>query len=90
MRLVHEKEIQKTIEPCREELLGDILEILPFAKIEEIGSTAIPGATTKGDLDLLVIVPDEAFEPAKERVLKKYEKNDMEAIAYFESFKGNS
>ena len=34
---------------------------LPGVEIEHVGSTAIPGALTKGDLDLLVRVPAERF-----------------------------
>ena len=37
---------------------------LPAAEIEHVGSTAIPGALTKGDLDLLVRVPAARFEAA--------------------------
>ena len=37
---------------------------LPGAEIEHVGSTAIPGALTKGDLDLLVRVPAERFDVA--------------------------
>ena len=34
---------------------------LPGVEIEHVGSTAIPGALTKGDLDLLVRVPADAL-----------------------------
>ena len=37
---------------------------LPGVEIEHVGSTAIPGALTKGDLDLLVRVPAERFDVA--------------------------
>jgi GrpB-like predicted nucleotidyltransferase (UPF0157 family) len=37
---------------------------LPAAEIEHVGSTSIPGALTKGDLDLLVRVDAAGFDPA--------------------------
>ena len=37
---------------------------LPAAEIEHVGSTAIPGALTKGDLDLLVRIPAVQFDAA--------------------------
>ena len=41
-----------------------IAAALPAVEIEHVGSTAIPGALTKGDLDLLVRVPAARFEAA--------------------------
>ena len=41
-----------------------IAAALPAAEIEHVGSTAIPGALTKGDLDLLVRVPAQQFAAA--------------------------
>ena len=41
-----------------------IAAVLPAAEIEHVGSTAIPGALTKGDLDLLVRVPAARFGAA--------------------------
>jgi uncharacterized protein len=38
--------------------------VLPEAEVEHIGATAVPGALTKGDLDLLVRVPEERFAAA--------------------------
>jgi len=34
---------------------------LPGADVEHVGSTAVPGCLTKGDLDVLVRVPSDAF-----------------------------
>jgi GrpB-like predicted nucleotidyltransferase (UPF0157 family) len=38
--------------------------VLEDVEIEHIGSTAVPGALTKGDLDLLVSVPEPRFSSA--------------------------
>lgn len=40
----------------------DISILLPFAKIEHIGSSAIPNAISKGDLDIYVEVEPDQFE----------------------------
>lgn len=40
----------------------EISTLLPFAKIEHIGSSAIPNAVSKGDLDIYVEVKSDQFE----------------------------
>jgi len=40
----------------------DISILLPFAQIEHIGSSAIPNAISKGDLDIYIEVKPEHFE----------------------------
>ncbi|AZC00667.1 GrpB family protein [Acinetobacter pittii] len=40
----------------------EISTLLPFAKIEHIGSSAIPNAISKGDLDIYVEVKSDQFE----------------------------
>lgn len=40
----------------------DISSLLPFAQIEHIGSSAIPNAISKGDLDIYIEVKPEHFE----------------------------
>jgi GrpB-like predicted nucleotidyltransferase (UPF0157 family) len=37
---------------------------LPGARVEHVGSTAVPGSLTKGDLDICVIVEGGQFERA--------------------------
>lgn len=46
----------------------DISTLLPFAKIEHIGSSAIPNAISKGDLDIYIEVMSEQFKFAIERL----------------------
>lgn len=46
----------------------EISTLLPFAKIEHIGSSAIPNAISKGDLDIYIEVIPEQFEFAIERL----------------------
>lgn len=46
----------------------DISTLLPFAKVEHIGSSAIPNAISKGDLDIYIEVMSEQFEFAIEQL----------------------
>ncbi|MDA3452814.1 MULTISPECIES: GrpB family protein [Acinetobacter] len=46
----------------------DISTLLPFAKIEHIGSSAIPNAISKGDLDIYIEVKPDQFKFAIERL----------------------
>lgn len=50
---------------------GQLAQLLPDSEVEHIGATAVPGALTKGDVDLLVRVPPERFEGAVQ-VLRSY------------------
>ncbi|AUM26505.1 GrpB family protein [Acinetobacter pittii] len=46
----------------------DISTLLPFAKIEHIGSSAIPNAISKGDLDIYIEVKPDQFKFAIKRL----------------------
>lgn len=49
--------------------------LLPHAEIHHVGSTAIPGSLTKGDVDIQVIVNQEDFNLSKEILVKYYDIN---------------
>ncbi|MCY8232498.1 GrpB family protein [Priestia endophytica] len=49
--------------------------LLSHAEIHHVGSTAIPGSLTKGDVDIQVIVNQEDFNSAKEILVKYYDIN---------------
>jgi GrpB-like predicted nucleotidyltransferase (UPF0157 family) len=51
----------------------EIRSIVPTAEVEHVGATAIPGSLTKGDVDVLVRVPDDAFTGAAEALRRRYE-----------------
>ena len=51
---------------------------LPFADIQHVGGTVIPGLLTKGDLDINVRVQSEDFEGAVELLKELYEINQPE------------
>lgn len=52
-----------------------ILRIVPGADVQHIGSTAICGSLTKGDLDIQVRVAKKDFERAKREFSKLYKQN---------------
>ena len=52
-----------------------ILGKLPFAQVEHIGSTAIPGSLTKGDLDVNVRVEKDRFSEAVDALKQLYDIN---------------
>jgi GrpB-like predicted nucleotidyltransferase (UPF0157 family) len=47
--------------------------MLPGARIEHVGSTAVPGSLTKGDLDICVIVSGDEFERASHVLAEGFE-----------------
>lgn len=52
-----------------------ILRVIPGADIQHIGSTAISGSLTKGDLDIQVRVKQKNFEKAQNALSKMYKPN---------------
>ena len=46
-------------------------QILPFAEIHHVGSTAVPGSLTKGDLDINVRVTQQDFDKSV-KILKNH------------------
>jgi GrpB-like predicted nucleotidyltransferase (UPF0157 family) len=49
-----------------------VLELVPDAEVVHVGSTSIPGALTKGDLDLLVRVGADRFDGAATALGARY------------------
>lgn len=64
MELVREEEIRGRVSAVFERRRAELLALLPAARVEHVGSTAVPGSLTKGDLDICVPIEPEAFEPA--------------------------
>jgi GrpB-like predicted nucleotidyltransferase (UPF0157 family) len=52
-----------------------IRALLPNSDIQHVGSTAVPGSLTKGDLDVQVRVAPAEFAAAKERLSQVYSVN---------------
>ena len=81
MNKVHFKNYQDIYQRSRqvyEQNEEQIMRVLWFAEIQHIGSTAIPGSITKGDVDLNVRVELKDFENAKEELQKLYQINQPE------------
>ena len=67
-----------------------LLNQLPLAEVHHIGSTAIPGSITKGDLDVNVRVEEQEFAKAVELLKAMYAINQPNNwTATFASFKAN-
>jgi GrpB-like predicted nucleotidyltransferase (UPF0157 family) len=64
VRIRPEAEIRAAVQAAFVEHRRRVLELLPQAEVEHVGSTAIRGALTKGDLDLLVRVKPGDFDAA--------------------------
>jgi GrpB-like predicted nucleotidyltransferase (UPF0157 family) len=64
VELVREEEIRERVAGVFERRRAELLALLPEARVEHVGSTAVPGSLTKGDLDLCVLVGPGDFEPA--------------------------
>ena len=71
-RLAH---VRDGINSLFEKLQSVLSELVPFAEIEHIGSTSIPGSITKGDLDIAVRVEQALFEHAMARLNSVCEQN---------------
>ena len=66
-----------------------IQSLLPNASIEHIGSTAVPGALTKGDVDVQVTVEKDQFQLSREILDAKFDHNPgMEPTETFVSYSG--
>ena len=71
-------------EPAREKaqrlferLLNLLTPLLPSnAEIRHIGATAVPGCLTKGDLDIVVRIPTEAFRQADAFLAARFARNE--------------
>jgi GrpB-like predicted nucleotidyltransferase (UPF0157 family) len=72
MDFLPEESFRAAVAEAFEEHRRAIVDLLPSAAVEHIGATAVPGALTKGDLDLLVSVPGEEFAAAVEALQGRY------------------
>jgi len=64
-------ELQPTVERILAGVYAQLAALLPDAEVHHVGATAIPGALTKGDVDLLVRVSSARF-PTAVQVLKRH------------------
>lgn len=81
MIIVYFKPTEEFLEKANkvfDEQKNKLKKLLPKADIQHIGSTAIPGSVTKGDLDINIRVSEEDFNKAVEVLKKLYDINQPE------------
>lgn len=85
---VNSDDIRAQIDAVYKEVSIRIRKLLGEIRIEHIGSTAILSSLTKGDLDVLCIVPDEKYEAVKSILAQHFSANlgtsEMQGFASFE------
>ncbi len=65
-----------------------LLKLFPFTDIQHVGSTAVPGTLSKGDVDINVRVSAEKFETVVQKLKTLYEVNQSNNwTSSFASFK---
>jgi GrpB-like predicted nucleotidyltransferase (UPF0157 family) len=72
IELVREEEIRGRVAGVFAERRAELERMLPGARVEHVGSTAVPGSLTKGDLDICVIVAGEEFERASRVLAERF------------------
>ena len=91
MKLSPVSELMPQIEGVLNCVLAQIAALLPDAELHHIGATAIPGAVTKGDVDVLVRVTESRFIPAIGELRKHFSVKQPENwTAEFASFGDDS
>jgi GrpB-like predicted nucleotidyltransferase (UPF0157 family) len=70
-----EEHVRARVQSRFEQLRGELQAMVPGAEIEHVGSTAIPGALTKGDLDIQVRVRAAQYRAAKEQLCQLFDIN---------------
>jgi GrpB-like predicted nucleotidyltransferase (UPF0157 family) len=54
---------------------AELERLLPSAELHHVGSTAVPGTLTKGDLDVVVRVSKGDFAAAEQALAERFERN---------------
>lgn len=74
----HSKEFANLAEKIVKEQRDRIIKLIPSAEVHHIGSTAVPGSVTKGDVDIQIRVSKEDFRTAVDKLKAIYEINQPE------------
>jgi GrpB-like predicted nucleotidyltransferase (UPF0157 family) len=67
-----EEILRPRIRRALQRVTAELSSSLPDALIEHVGATAVPGSLTKGDLDVLVRVPESQFQPAAAQLKRRF------------------
>lgn len=90
VRFVREESIRQKVSSAFRDHQKFLKALMPYAELTHIGSTAVEGSLTKGDLDILVEVPKEKFNEANVLLSKHFERNlESERSDTFSSFKND-
>lgn len=57
MKLLDAAQYQSLAHEVFDQVARHLVELLPRARVEHVGASSIPGAISKGDLDVCVVVP---------------------------------
>jgi GrpB-like predicted nucleotidyltransferase (UPF0157 family) len=88
VRFYDSDEVFRTAEKTFNEQKKIILNQIPDADIQHVGSTAIPGSITKGDLDIQVRVSQVSFQDAVQKLSGIYDLNEGSTQTdWFRAFK---
>ena len=71
--LIREEEIRGRVAGIFARRRAELEEMLPGARVEHVGSTAVPGSLTKGDLDICLIVEADEFEAASRVLAERFQ-----------------
>jgi GrpB-like predicted nucleotidyltransferase (UPF0157 family) len=85
--LVREEEIRGRVVTIFARRQAELEGMLPGARIEHVGSTAVPGSLTKGDLDICVIVDGEEFERASQVLAERFQVHRAEGMEDYRAAK---
>lgn len=86
-----EESIRERVEAAFSHHRLRLLALLPDADVQHIGSTAVPGSLTKGDLDIQLRVSADTFAAADALLAQHYERNLGSAHSpTFSSFKDDT
>lgn len=75
VEFVDEVEVRGTVLVVFDDLRSTLEKLLPDAGIEHVGSTSTPGAITKGDLDICVLVERSDFGEADRVLAEQFARN---------------
>lgn len=64
MKLLDAAQYQSFASTVFDDVAQDIAHWLPHARVEHVGASSIPGAISKGDLDVCVVVPAASHDSA--------------------------
>jgi GrpB-like predicted nucleotidyltransferase (UPF0157 family) len=78
MSLHFDKEpaLRDIIEFRRREIFEELIDLLPLAEIEHVGSSSVPGGWTSGDVDVQVRVERDQFAEATKDLAGKFTRVD--------------